>query len=257
MVELSLKDRLQPALLDRLTDDERLVTVYRVTLDRSRLRERGVTEQDVERELGLQGLRRIGSAGAAAGERIVEEYRMAGGRAVAIAPRLLRVRAAKGAAPLPLTELGEVETSSVINVQLESPDRRAMSMSRLREAVLRDLRWLFNASGIDDVVDLERYPEVRRSVLNFGLRSLAGRPVTSIDPAEVSRRIRDSIVYFEPRLTSVRVTHELKEDAVEGMTLAFLVEAELWGQPVAQHVSLRTSIDVETGDVTVSDRVGR
>jgi len=26
---------------------------------------------------------------------------------------------------------------------------------------------------------------------------------------------------------------------------------------VAQHVSLRTSIDVETGDVTVSDRVGR
>ena len=62
-----------------------------------------------------------------------------------------------------------------LNTQLESPDRRAMSMRRLREAVLRDLGWLLNACGIDDVVDLERYPEVRRSVLNFGLRSLAGR----------------------------------------------------------------------------------
>ena len=55
----------------------------------------------------------------------------------------------------------------------------------------------------------------------------------------------------------MRVTPELNEDKVEGMTLSFLVEAELWGQPVAQHVALRTSIDVETGDVTVADRAGR
>jgi type VI secretion system protein ImpF len=129
-----------------------------------------------------------------------------------------------------------------------------MSMSRLREAVLRDLGWLFNASGMDDVVDLESYAEVRRSVLNYGLRSLAGRAVTSIDPIEVSRRIRDAISFFEPRLSSIRVTPEMPDESGEGMTLSFLVEAELWGQPVAQQMSLRTSIDIDTGDVVVSDR---
>jgi type VI secretion system protein ImpF len=132
-----------------------------------------------------------------------------------------------------------------------------MSMGRLREAVLRDLRWLFNASGIDDVVDLEPYAEVSRSVLNYGLRSLAGRPVSSIDPGEVARRIRDSISFFEPRLSRIRVTPETQDTPGEGMTISFLVEAELWGQPVAQQLSLRTSIDVETGDVAVSDRPGR
>ena len=67
MAELSLRDRLQPALLDRLTDDERLVTVYRVTLDPARLAEHGVNEQDVERELGMQGLRRVGASAATDG----------------------------------------------------------------------------------------------------------------------------------------------------------------------------------------------
>jgi type VI secretion system protein ImpF len=256
MAELSLRDRLQPALLDRLTDDERLVTVYRVTLDPARLQEHGVSEQDVERELGQQGLRRVGAAAVTDGSP-VHVYRATSGGSSRVSPRSLRVRATRDSPGVALTQLGDVDASTAVNAQIESPERRAMSMGRLREAVLRDLRWLFNASGIDDIVDLQHLPQVRRSVLNFGLRSLAGRPVSSIDPAEVSRRIRDVIVFFEPRLSAVKVSPEVRDDAVEGMTLSFMVEAELWGQPVAQHLALRTSIDVENGDVAVTDRTGR
>lgn len=257
MVEQSLKDRLQPALLDRLTDDERLVIVYRVTLDDARLKEHELTGQDVDRALSLQGLRPAAKLPVSATGRRIQEYVSAGGTTGRISPRALRVGTAQGSAPVPLTSLAEVEVSSVVNSQLETPERRAMSMSRLREGVLRDLRWLFNASGIDDVVDLEPYGEVRRSVLNFGLRSLAGRPVSSIDQGDVARRIRDSISFFEPRLSKVRVTPERLDSPTEGMTITFLVEAELWGQPMSQQLSLRTSIDVETGDVAVSDRPGR
>lgn len=258
MAELSLKDRLQPALLDRLTDDERLVTVYRVALDPSLLAAHKLTEQEVERALGLQGLRRVreSSNARASAEKINHEYVSAGGRAAPPAARTLRVRPAGDAPAVALTSLGEIETSSVVNVQLESPDRRAMSMTRLREAVLRDMRWLFNSAGIDDVVDLEAFPEVRRSVLNYGLRSMAGKPVSSIDPQDVARRIRDVIMFFEPRLSRVRVTPDTREKDAEGITLAFIVEAELWGQPTSQHLSLRTHIDVENGDVAVTDRVG-
>jgi type VI secretion system protein ImpF len=288
MAELSLKDRLQPALLDRLIDDGRLVTIFRLTIDLEQLRQHQLTEVDVERALGLQGLRPVGAgvpiggrgslpAGdkasvpasekavvgrregrlSAGGTSSVREYVAAGRAGNQASPRTLRVRAANSQTDIPLTSFCKIETTSAVNSQLESPDRRAMSMARLREAVLRDLGWLFNASGIDDVVDLEAQPEVRRSVLNYGLRSLAGRSVTSIEPVDVARRIRDAISFFEPRLSSVRVTPEIRGEEAEGMTLSFLVEAELWGQPMAQQLSLRTSIDVDTGDVVVSNRVGR
>ena len=255
MAELSLKDRLQPALLDRLTDDDRLVTVYRVTLDPARLGEHRLTEQDVERALSLQGLRRVRETAAGSGP-IVHEYVAAGGSARHASTRQLRVRLANDT-HVPLTSLGGVEATTAVNAQVESPDRRAMSMSRLREAVLRDLRWLFNAAGIDDVVDLDAFPEVRRSVVNYGLRSLAGKAVSSIDASEMARRIRDAIAFFEPRLSKIVVTPEKRDEEAHEMTLAFLVEAELWGQPLAQHVSLRTSIDVDTGDVRIADRAAR
>jgi type VI secretion system protein ImpF len=257
MAELSLKDRLQPALLDRLTDDERMVTIFRLTLDHAKLRVCGLSEPEVERALGLQGLRPVGASFATGEGATTREYVAAGRPASQVSPRALRVRAANGQAEVPLTEFCKVEVTAAVNPQLESAERRAMSMSRLRAAVLRDLGWLFNASGVDDIVDLEPYPEVRRSVLNFGLRSLAGRSVTSIDPLEVSRRIRDVIGIFEPRLSNIRVTPETRDDTDAGMTVSFLVEAELWGQPLAQQLSLRTSMDVGSGDVNVADRAGR
>ena len=40
---------------------------------------------------------------------------------------------------------------------------------------------------------------------------------------------------------------------INEMTLSFKIDAELWGQPVAQHQVVRTSIDVDTGDVRISD----
>jgi type VI secretion system protein ImpF len=256
MAELSLKDRLQPALLDRLTDEDRLVTVYRVTLDPAKLAEHRLTEQDVERALSLQNLRRVRETAAKTAGPLVHEYVAAGGAARQLSPKSLRIRLANDT-QIALTTVATIEATTVVNAQLESPDRRAMSMSRLREAVLRDLRWLFNAAGIDDVVDLEPYPQVRKSVVNYGLRSLAGKPVTSIDPIEMARRIRDAIAFFEPRLSKIIVTPETRDDAEQDIALAFLVEAELWGQPLAQQLSLRTSIDVDTGDVKVTDRAAR
>jgi type VI secretion system protein ImpF len=257
MAELSLRDRLQPALLDRLTDEERLLTVVRVVLDRESMQTRGVSEDAVERALASEGLRATGKpvSGAPAGDAATLEFVTAGRRAGVATLRGLRVRGSSG--ELPLEAICQLDVTMTLNTQLESADRRAMSMRRLREAVLRDLGWLLNACGIDDVVDLERYPEVRRSVINFGLRSQAGRNISSLDPDDVARRIRDAIAFFEPRLSHIRVVPEAREDASGVMTLSFLVEAELWGQPVAQHLSLRTSIDIETGDVVIGERGAR
>lgn len=257
MAELSPRDRLQPALLDRLTDDGRILTVYRVRTTRDRLVEHGFSEDELERAMVAQGLRLLGPRSESEGGLLTWEYVASGPSLRRLAPRKIRLRRAVDQRELPLTIVCDVDASTMVNSQPEPLERRAISMTRLRDAVLRDLGWLFNASGVDDLVDLEPYPEVRRSVVNFGLRSLAGRPASSINANEVSRRIRDAVSWFEPRLSHVRVTPELSGGPEEGMLLTFLVEAELWGQPVSQHVALRTCIDTETGDVTVSDRAGR
>jgi type VI secretion system protein ImpF len=260
MAELNLKDRLQPALLDRLSDDERLLTLFRIEPIAGALAAQGLTVRDVHRHLLAQGLRPEGATEAAVEQGSAEtvlEY-IVPGRSVSPAS----VRATKLQRPAggeaPLQACCKVEATSIVNSQLESPDRRALSMRKLREAVLRDLGWLLNSFNLEEVVDLGPYPEVRRSVLNYGLPSQAGRVMSAIDVGDVARRIAETLTYFEPRLSAVRVTPERGEgDEREDMALSFRVEADLWGQPMPQHLSLRTSIDFVTGDATVRDEGAR
>ncbi|HSN71931.1 MAG TPA: hypothetical protein VLT59_10480, partial [Steroidobacteraceae bacterium] len=57
MAELSLRERLQPSLLDRLVDDQRFATIYRITADSERLKALGMTSADITGLLRLQGLK--------------------------------------------------------------------------------------------------------------------------------------------------------------------------------------------------------
>src|SRR5690242_16964315 len=57
MAQLSLRERLQPALLDRLIDDDRLLTVYEFKFRRAELKRLGISERDVAGILSAQGLR--------------------------------------------------------------------------------------------------------------------------------------------------------------------------------------------------------
>ena len=63
---------------------------------------------------------------------------------------------------------------------VESRDKRVLSPYRLRESVRRDLSWLFNTTNLASSLDLERFPQVESSTLNFGLPDLTGRTAGSI-----------------------------------------------------------------------------
>jgi type VI secretion system protein ImpF len=146
-------------------------------------------------------------------------------------------------------------TDDAPNQRLESETHRVMSKSQLRQAVLRDLSWLFNASQPSERVG-ETYPELGSSVLNYGLPALSGQLASKIDISMVERAIRDCILRFEPRLlqdslqvraleaTSVLDTHNMIE---------FEIQGHLWAQPVPLEVLLRTRLDLEAGLVEVRD----
>jgi type VI secretion system protein ImpF len=141
----------------------------------------------------------------------------------------------------------------------ESREKRVLSLKRLRECVMRDLAWLLNAGNLESVQDLEEYPLVAASVLNYGVRDLTGLTVSRTDPAVLERMLRDRIQAFEPRIlrNTLKIRVRAEKEQMSRNALGFDIEGELWAQPTPMRLFLKTELDLDTGDVTIDDKVGR
>lgn len=140
----------------------------------------------------------------------------------------------------------------------EPRERRVISARSLRDSVQRDIGWLLNASGLGKsaLADAGHLPHIATSVLNYGLPDLAGSDVSALTAGTLERLIRDALWAFEPRLSreSVRVTAlgDAKGRA-HGHVIRFEIEADMWSQPYPERLFLRTELDLEAGEVRVSD----
>jgi type VI secretion system protein ImpF len=260
MAELSLRERLQPALLDRLVDDERLLTVFEVHVSAADMARVALSERELTDLLMGQGLRAAEAPRARkAGESADVVLQLAAPSGKVSLSHLKSVVVKPPGAPqgATLQSFCRIEARNVLNDTPEGVDRRHVSGRRLREYVCRDLATLLNSISLDTADDLTPYPHVKRSVLNYGMPSLAGRSATSVDVQQTAATIAEAIRTFEPRLTKVRVLPEQDRPGNDGHQLAFRIEAELWGQPVPQQLVLRTSISTESGDVNVTDSGGK
>jgi type VI secretion system protein ImpF len=139
----------------------------------------------------------------------------------------------------------------------EAEDRRVMSKSQLRQAILRDLGALFNAVQPLEAVAQE-HALVAGSVLNFGLPPLSGQLASKLDVTALERAIRQAIVRFEPRI----LVDTLEVRALEASSvldthnvIEFEIRGHMWAQPVPLEILLRTQLDLEAGQVEVRDAV--
>jgi type VI secretion system protein ImpF len=251
MADLALNERLQPALLDRLIDDERTVALVSVVAERAALERLKLPDQALIDILVAQAmtLQQRESAGD------FLELRFTASRSHANPAQLRALVLRPPGAPngVQLQSFATVQSASAPNVELEPADRRMLSMRRLRECVLRDLGWLFNSLNLESAQDLESVPQVASSVLNYGLPSFAGRMASSIDPMESADRLRRAVELFEPRLSAVRVKPQPPTEEDNDGTLEFTIEAQLWAYPTPQQLELHTKIDTMTGDIAVTE----
>ena len=144
--------------------------------------------------------------------------------------------------------------------QLETRESRVMSKAKLRQAVLRDLAWLFNATRMESRASLAHLPYARRSVINFGLPALSGETASTLDIVGLERAIRQTILDFEPRILAgtLRVRALVADDALEHHNVIGVdIQGHLWAQPVPLELMLRTEIDLETGKVQILDLAAR
>ncbi len=136
----------------------------------------------------------------------------------------------------------------------ERVDAVYVNDSRLRAALLRDLGWLLNANNATGVIDFQGLPLARRSVLNYGITPMAGQLLSELDWPALETDIRQCIVAFEPRILPDTLQVSLAPSAAalnHHNTLQFEIRCQFWSMPYPMEMLLKTSVDLETGQVTV------
>lgn len=142
----------------------------------------------------------------------------------------------------------------------QEPLKQAVvSKGRLKRTVLRDIGWLLNTTAHHVSGELDDYPEVRRSVLNFGVPVLSGKNFSEVSWADLERAIHEALVQFEPRLLpeSLRIRAlNVEQNYGHHNRIEFEIRAELWSIPFPIELLLRSQLDLETRQVNLADQLG-
>ena len=123
----------------------------------------------------------------------------------------------------------------------------------LRTTVRRELSWLLNTTNLGAVEDLDPYPQVKTSVLNYGVPDLAGKTLTKRVIQARAREIRDSVRAFEPRLDAKRLEVEAIEEIEKENAITYIIRGDVTSAVQAMPVEFKTDIEVDTASVTVRE----
>jgi type VI secretion system protein ImpF len=116
------------------------------------------------------------------------------------------------------------------------------------DAVRRDLEDLLNSHRMSG--DVEEFPEVRNSLVTYGLPDLASIRTSVTDAKQkVSDAIEETIARFEPRLADVRVVPDPSSDPKK-LRLEFQIHGTLHMDP-APEVSFVTVLKLSTGEASI------
>lgn len=153
-----------------------------------------------------------------------------------------------------LRESEVLRPSLIDRLTVEGREDARIGVQELRDAIRRDLEWLLNARRLLEV-PVDDYAEASRSILAFGLPDLS--PYSRADGGDRDRicaLIADAIRTFEPRLAkgSVVVEH-VPTDELDDFDLRFRITAVIHVDPVREAISFDTSMDFNSGMVSVED----
>lgn len=141
--------------------------------------------------------------------------------------------------------------------RVEPVERRVLNKNQLRQAVLRDLAALLNCTqprGPES--DAATHPYAANSVLNYGVPSFSGETASSLEITDIERAVREAILRFEPRLLpdTLRVEALSDDSMLDWHNLISLkISALLWAQPIPLEMLLKTTLDLETGQVELAE----
>jgi len=96
-----------------------------------------------------------------------------------------------------------------------------LSLEEMKDVVARDLENLLNTRSVIAASLLKKYPECSNSIVTYGLNDFAGLSLSSTDDqAYICRCLENAIDRHEPRLRNVRVSLEVREEAINCVNFA-------------------------------------
>jgi type VI secretion system protein ImpF len=137
----------------------------------------------------------------------------------------------------------------------ESREKRVLNLTQLRAGVMRDIGWLLNTVHLQASQDLASHEQVLSSCVNFGIPDLAGSSAAGRSAEVLEKAVRKALLDFEPRILAhtLQVTVQIQPEQMTRHAMTFVIEGELWAQPVPLALFLKTEVDLETGTVIVAD----
>lgn len=130
--------------------------------------------------------------------------------------------------------------------------RATISEAELQRTVSGDLEALMNTINFGSTVDLDEHPDVRRSIVNFGIPDIVHRSLEESGVNGIGRELEQALADYEPRLVpgTIRVFRDHSIDAAE-LKVRFMVRADLDCDPLNLPVQFVADLERDSGKITV------
>jgi len=136
--------------------------------------------------------------------------------------------------------------------QAETDSGQQQALKNLRHSVRRDLENLLN-TRLRVVDPGDEYPELKLSILNYGLPDLATVNIADQkQKQDFIEQLENLLIEFEPRFKSVTVSYQENSDLLD-RTLRFRIDAVLYADPAPETVVFDSVLEPITCSVNVAE----
>lgn len=163
-----------------------------------------------------------------------------------------------------VAESQEVSASSGAGSSLNAKLSLERKKELLRHEILQNITLILNSHSHPRLADLQGDQSLAFSVLGMGLADFCGHSYASLSLAQLQQRIKEQIVYFEPRLDPSSVQVLLLTDPLSsvtersGHTVQLEISAKIHPRLLAGQVfRCSTVLDLENGANVVHLKSGR
>ena len=137
----------------------------------------------------------------------------------------------------------------------EPPPNAAQSLRELKASLRRDIEWLLNTRcSVQEPPD--GATELHQSLYVYGLPDVCSLSLSSTrDYRRLSHAMETALTTFEPRLRNIRVALVPVSDKTSRV-LRFQIEGVLRLEPVPEHVTFDTMLELTSGEYEVKGEPG-